>query len=182
MIDNNYHFEGKDKTGKPIIIDAAFVDGKYEVMAMNARTHMDFACERVDTLEQAEKEYAAMVDRYALSEGENPPLTGKYAKLRDDYAEARKIGEQAAHGEDDGGTCNFDSTALHLPRWNEKLVEQAAKEAGGNCFALKSYGGKRFVFSTPNVGQANRNTKAAEAMTKFLELRGYSATTYYQMD
>ena len=30
---------------------------------------------------------------------------------------------------EDGGTCNFDSPSLLLPRWQEKKIKQAAKEA-----------------------------------------------------
>lgn len=189
MIDNRYHFEGKDKQGKAIVIDLADLNSldrmsrayPYELMVM--RPHgAEIASSIYNNLADAEQAYNNAVTLYTLKEGENPPLKGKYAKLKADLAEALKIGRQAAEGHDDGGTCNLDSPALALPRWQEALVEQAAKEAGTHCFKWKLYGSTMYVFATPSVGQANRNTIAAEAMTEFLKQRGYATFCYQQAD
>lgn len=190
MIDNKYHFEGLDKSGKPIIIDIADLNsisrinhgvGRYEVMAMRPGGH-EIDCETAPTLEQAAKIYAEMIDRYALREGEDAPLTGKYAKLRDDLKSAYA---ETAHLEntEDGGTCNFDSPVLHLERWNADKIEQAAKEAGGS--ARKWTSGRMvmgWVFSPNSSGQGNRRTRRAEAISAAMKARGYSAGMYYQMD
>ena len=183
MINGEYHYNGVDKDGYAIIIDIADLTGygNYEVMAMR-NNGAEIACECFHTLDEAVKSYNAMIDRYTLKNGENPPLKGKYAKLKDDYAKAIAVGLEAAMFENDGGTCNFDSPMLFLPRWNEKLIEQAANEAGGGCYSIKRTGGKCYIMDTPPVGQANRNTVAARAMAKYLASCGYQASVYYQMD
>ena len=54
MIDNKYHFEGKDKAGKPIIIDIADLSGygDYEIMVMRPRWH-DIEVSTAETLDEA---------------------------------------------------------------------------------------------------------------------------------
>lgn len=111
-------------------------------------------------------------------------LTGKYAKLRDDLAEALLKGEIAemVFG-DDVGTCNFDSPTLLLPRWNTKLVEQAAMEAGTRCWKWTgSWGGGRFVISPHTHSQGYPRTRNAEAVSHYLKEAGYQAGMYYMMD
>ena len=181
MIDSKYHFEGRDKSGKPIIIDIADIGGRYEVMALRLNGS-EIACGVYRDLTDAIHAYDNMKILYALREGEDAPLTGKYAKLRDDLNAALEAAKQAALDVDDGGTCNLDAAALSLPRWRKSLVEQAAKEAGTGCFSWQSFGGLRYVFTTPRVGQAHRNEVAAETMTSELSRRGYDAFCYQQMD
>lgn len=182
MINNQYHYEGKDKHGKPIIIDVANLGGTYEVMAFVPRTGTEHECQRTASLEEAAQFYRDMLDRYALKEGENAPLTGRYAKLRDDLKAALKAAEQAAAGVDDGGTCCLDAPSLHLPRWRQSLVEQAAKEAGVGCSTWRLFGEKRYVFSMRTPGQARKVERAAEAATAELARRGYDSFCYQQAD
>ena len=99
----------------------------------------------------------------------------------EDLKEALAYGLEHA-GTDDGGTCNFDSPTLYLPRWNRKKVEAAAKTAGVGCFMWSSFSKRCYVFSVPGVGQGYTRTNAAEAMKDFLKSRGYEAGMYYQMD
>ena len=183
MIDGKYHFEGNDKTyGKNIIIDAAYDGARIEVMTLYARTGAEIECRRVDTVEQAAKIYAAMIARYAQRHGEEAPLTGKYAKLRDDLLAAYAETDHLERTED-GGTCNFDAPVLELERWNAAKIEQAAKEAGG--YARKwTYGSRTigWIFSPNSSGQGNRRTRRAEAISNAMSARGYSASMYYQMD
>ena len=110
-----------------------------------------------------------------------PELTGRYKKLAEDLKEALAYGLEHA-GTDDGGTCNFDSPTLYLPRWNRKKVEAAAKTAGVGCCMWSSFSKSCYVFSVPGVGQGYTRTNAAEAMKDFLKDRGYEAGMYYQMD
>ncbi len=50
-------------------------------------------------------------------------LTGRYAKLRDDLIDAVAAGIAAEEkNPDDGGSMNFDSAAIRLPRWNLSLI------------------------------------------------------------
>lgn len=107
-------------------------------------------------------------------------LTGRYAKLRDDLKTALGIGRAAQIGED-GGTCNFDATAIYLPRWKADLVKQAAKEAGTDCFEWE-FGRRKFVFLPDSNAQANDRSRNAEAITKYMQERGYVAFDYCQMD
>ena len=189
MIGTRYHYEGKDKQGKPIIIDLAdlnSIDGMkreypYELMIMRANG-TEIACSTHRTLAEAAKAYENSIALYALKKGENPPLTGKYAKLRDDLCAALSAGEQAAANVEDSGTCNMDACAVYLPRWRASLVEQAAKEAGTGCGDWTLFGRKQYVFFPRVSGQAYRREVAAEAMTAEMKRRGYDAFNYQAMD
>ena len=64
-----------------------------------------------------------------IKHNEPKPLTGKYAKLRDDLIKAHAIALDAAAQVDDGGTCNLDAPSLLLPRWQSAKVKQACEEA-----------------------------------------------------
>ena len=185
MIDNKYHYEGtiyvKGKKISNATIDACKWGSKYEIMVF--RGGVEYAVSTVDTVEEAEQIYDDYICKYTTPPTEpiEKPLTGKYKKLRDDLIIAVEAGKKADYGED-GGTCNFDSPSLLLPRWQEKKVQQAAKEAGISCFKWELYGGARYVFSTPTRAQGNRNCRVSEAMCKALETLGYSVTEYCSMD
>lgn len=110
-------------------------------------------------------------------------LTGKYAKLRDDLKIALLAGKSAEQANpEDGGTCNFDSPTLILPRWRKALVKQAAEEAGTSCFEWKFGIPGKFVFTPLTGGQGNARTRNAEAVKNMLKTMGYDAYMYYQMD
>lgn len=175
------HYDGTDNTGKRIIIDVAEIKpGRYEVMAMRPNGHEIESFWSSD-LDYITGLYAEYLDRYTKTP-EPSALTGKYAKLRDDLKAAVAAGKAAGALVDDGGTCNCDNPALHLPRWNRALVEQAAEEAGVGCSVWNLYGTKYFVFWCRFPGQAYKNEIAAEAATKALSEMGYDATCYQQMD
>lgn len=80
-------------------------------------------------------------------------LSGKYLKLAKDLKAAYEYGK-AHMGTDDGGTCNFDSPTLYLPRWNKEQVKAAVKAAGLNSFEWKPFGRQRafLVVSVPCAG------------------------------
>lgn len=189
MIGTRYHFEGKDKQGKPIIIDLAnldSIDGRmrvypYELMIMRPNgTEIAYSTHR--TLAEAAKAYENSITLYALKEGENAPLKGKYAKLRDDLKAALAVAEQSAENVEDSGTCNMDACAVYLPRWRASLVEQAAQKAGTGCGDWTLFGKKLYVFFPRVSGQAYRREVAAEAMTAEMKRRGYDAFNYQAMD
>lgn len=184
MIDNRLHFEGEcylngRKTN--LTIDTCRCLNRFETMVL--RNGVDLDCKYADTLEEAEKQYNEFVERYskAPSKPVETPLTGKYKKLSEDLKTALEIAKRADYGED-GGTCNFDAPAIILPRWIEKKVKQAAKEAGTNAFKWEGFGQTKYVFSTPTNAQGNRNTRVAEAMEQALNNMGYDTILYCAMD
>lgn len=167
--------------GRRVVLDTAEIyPGEFETMIYYP-DNMD----EVDSMESHSKD-EALKDfktlRYAYPpDGE--ALTGRYAKLRDDLKKALAAGVAAeAADPEDGGTCNFDSAALYLPRWNARKVEQAAKEAGTRCSDWSLYGQKHFVFCPITHAQANARSRNAEAVTAALKAMGYEAIDYCQMD
>lgn len=172
--------------GKPLVIDTATISGGpgcmtvYETMALRFPSGLDLACVRTHDEREARENHAAMLKKF--SEQPDAPLTGKYAKLRDDllaaYAETEYL-EQT----EDGGTCNYDSPTLQLPRWNADKIKQAAKEAGGSAWKW-TWGSTvmGWVFSPRSSGQANRRSRRAEAISAALKRMGYDVGMYYQAD
>lgn len=139
----------------------------------------------VATIEEATAANAEMFTRWTQKPKQTPPapLTGKYAKLRDDLRRALEAGRTAEDANpEDGGTCNFDSPALRLPHWTAEKVKQAAKEAGAGCFIWNCCGTKAYVFTPNTRAQGNARTRSAEEMTDALLAMGYDAITCFQMD
>lgn len=182
-----------------IIIDTAKIESAigpvYETMAMYERSGLDIEHIQTCDLNEARANHRAMVERYGREAAEyyaeqdakreeqaKKPLTGKYAKLRDDLKAACEAAAWTLNTED-GGTCNFDAPTIDLPRWNAEKIKQAAEEAGVGAFRWR-WGGTilGWVFSPRFTGQGNRRTRHAEAMSAELSRRGYDAGMYYQMD
>lgn len=182
----NLHKEYKWQ-GHNIIVDVADLGEayyqRYECMAMYA-SGLEIECVTTDDLENAERIYNRMLRDYP--EGEKP-LTGKWAKLRDDLTIALIYGRTAEikQYEKDGGdmgTCNLDAAWIAFPKGTRKaLVEQAARESGTRCFEWE-LGRKHFVFIPDTRAQGNPRAANAEAMAKALCELGYDAGTYCQMD
>ena len=107
--------------------------------------------------------------------------TDKYTQLASDLTAAVAAARAAAPGPD-GGTCNFDSLMLSLPRWNAAKIEAAAKAAGIRTFDSTFFGRKVWLFTVPCGGQADMRTRQAEAMYKAMKEAGYNASVWYQMD
>ena len=106
----------------------------------------------------------------------------KYRKLCEDIKKALQAGIEAENAmKNDGGCCNFDSAAIHLPRWGGKKVEEAAENAGTRAFKWYGLNGY-YVFWPKTHGHGNKRSANAEAMTKALRDMGYEAMMYCQMD
>lgn len=135
--------------GRIYTLDAAKLgEGKYEVMLLGPKTG-----EEVDSA-QTSTEADAIFQFDRLKKMYHHPAPAAAALV---YGLEHK-------GDDDGGTCNFDAPSLHLPGWEKKKVESAAKEAGLGCFVWNLWGHKSYVFSIQmGVGQGYTRTKAAEA-------------------
>lgn len=177
------HYEGPAKAGGPIIVDACQLKpGVFEVMVLRASSGQELASATVHSLPEAQDKYRELLQAHARPADGPAPLSGKYAKLRDDLRAALAAGRAAEDADpEDGGTCNFDAASISLPRWNTAKVEQAAKEAGTGCFVWE-LGRRRFVFNPNTRAQGNARSRNAEAMTKALRALGYDALDYCQMD
>lgn len=105
----------------------------------------------------------------------------RYEMLTLDLIRAANSAKPFADTED-GGTCNFDSMTLSLPRWKREKVKDAVSRAGLRCWAHSAWGAIEYVISVPVARQANARTRQAEAMRASMKERGYDAGMYYQMD
>ena len=180
------HYCGPDSAGRPIIVDAAEITaGHFEVAAFWGNVD-EIESDEVEDIDTARRLYSELLHKLTAPKPQQAaakPLTGKYAKLRDDLKAALAAGRAVEDDDpEDGGACNFDAASLLLPRWKEALVEQAAEEAGTGCFTWSLFGKKRFVFRPNTNGQANARSRNAEAMTDALARMGYQAFCYQQLD
>ncbi len=174
--------------GRRVILDTAELSpSNYETMLMTPGGYVEIASMSATTEAEALRHFAAIRAAYPPDKpkAKRAPgaLTGRYAKLRDDLKKALDAGRAAEDANpEDGGTCNFDSAALSLPRWTAEKVKQAAKEAGTGCFIWNCYGSKLFVFGPDSRAQGNARSRNAKAMTAALRSMGYDAMDYCQMD
>lgn len=104
----------------------------------------------------------------------------KYEQLERDLKVAVENAKRVAENAEDGGTCNFDSLELRLPRWNREKVKETAKNAGVGAWFSDYW--KAFIISVPVFAQADRRTIQAEEMARTMKELGYSASVYYQID
>ena len=168
--------------GRRVILDTCeLTPGKYETMLMHPNGH-EITSRAASTEADAIADFDELLTAYpADTKPAAPkPLTGKYAKLRDDLIKAHAVALDAAAQVEDGGTCNLDAPSLLLPRWQSAKVKQACEEAGGDYFRW-GYS-NRYVICLRLPGQANKRETAAEAMTKALSDMGYDALTYCAID
>ena len=164
--------------GRRVILDTCeLAPGKYETMLLYPNGH-EIDCRTARTEADAIADFDKLLAAYpADTKPAAPkPLTGKYAKLRDDLIKAHAIALDAAAQVEDGGTCNLDAPSLLLPRWQSAKVKQACEEAGGDYFRW-GYS-NRYVICLQLPGQAYKRETAAEVMTKALADMGYDALTY----
>lgn len=172
--------------GRRVILDTSeLAPGKYETMLLYPTNGHEIACRTAHTEADAISDFEAIYQAHPadpeIKRTEPKPLTGKYAKLRDDLRKVYEIGKAAAAQVEDGGTCNFDAPSISLPRWQSAKVKQACKEAGCGCFEWKSFG-RCWVIHFRIPGQAYKRETAAEVMTKALADMGYDALTYCAID
>lgn len=109
----------------------------------------------------------------------------KYEKLTADLKAAYKTALKACKDTDEGGTMNFDSPGLYLPRWNTRQTEAAVKAAGFSAIKWEErYLGKPgfYMIAVNFGGVGNRNSEGAEAMTAALAALGYDTFCYCESD
>lgn len=110
-------------------------------------------------------------------------LKGKYLEFANDLKEAVTEYRNAASITADTGTCNFDTCCVRLPRWKTNNVLEAAAEAECSAYKQEFFSGYVYMISPKGyLGQADRRTKAAEAMCEKLRELGYDTFVWYQMD
>ena len=180
-----YHKEITHR-GRPAIVDVAELFGEFEVMTFRPDGD-EIDCKTFADETEAVKAAKAMTRKYADKKPQPPkPLTGRYAKLRDDIMTALEAGRAAEAQEfqrnGDGGTCNFDSPALTLPRWSAEKIQQAAKEAGTSAYKWTLYGSTRWVIVPDSRCQAEPRSTNAKLMRDVFSALGYDAVMYYQAD
>lgn len=167
--------------GRRAILDTCEIaPGKFETMLMR-KDGTEIDCRISYTEADAYADFAVLYAAHPQKPAAPKPLTGKYAKLRDDLRKVYEIGKAAAAQVEDGGTCNLDAPSLLLPRWQSAKIEQACKEAGCGCFEWNCFN-RRWVICFHIPGQAYKRETAAEAMTKALADMGYDALTYCAID
>lgn len=107
----------------------------------------------------------------------------KYEKLTEDIKKALAAGAAAeAARPGDGGTCNFDSPALRLPRWIGKKIQAAAEAAGTFADDWDLYGHKYWIIWPNCKGHADARCVYSRAMCKAFDDLGYDCTEYCQAD
>lgn len=106
---------------------------------------------------------------YLKQDRDVPEPVGRYKKLAVDLEKA-KIYAKGRMGNDGSGAFNFDSVSIYLPRWREKLIINAAKTAGVDCFKRRR--GSSYLISISKAGDCLMRTKAVEAMSDFLNNMG----------
>jgi len=113
----------------------------------------------------------------------------KYLKLIEALKQAKQAAQDADPGEDnDGGSCNFDCPAIHLPRVKSSTLATVKEKAGVGLSSIHSWGAGWYRVGVPLKGQAARNTAMAEAAAKALEEAlkkaslPWKVTVFYQLD
>lgn len=82
----------------------------------------------------------------------------------------------------DGGSCNFDSVYIPVPRMTQKQVDEL-QSLSGVSLSLRTSGWQgRRIHINCGEGQANRNTVMAEECCKSLQSDGLDAHMYYMLD
>lgn len=107
----------------------------------------------------------------------------KYNQFREVLRAALAAGRAAeAANPEDGGACNFDATAIRLPRWRADKVKQAVQEAGTSCYSIKRPGGTVWLITPDTHAQANARSRNSEAVTAALRAAHWDAFDWCQLD
>lgn len=106
----------------------------------------------------------------------------KYEQLKQDLTEAVEKAKETALTTDDGGTCNFDSCLLFLPRYNEEKTIEAIKAVGIGGFKSNHFGKVCYMLGNPIFAQGNQRTAQAEKINEVMRSKGYNTAVYYMMD
>ena len=169
-------------TGKiePLTVSTVCINGEYKT-AVLTENYYDIAEVTNNDEQAAMAAHDRFIKQYKRPEPKPIILTGKYLHLVDALRKAAAEAEQFGNTED-GGTCNFDSLELTLQGYREAETMKAAEQAGLRAFTTKIFKQKVYVVSVPISRQGNARTRQAEAMAKTMQVLGYSASVYYQMD
>lgn len=113
----------------------------------------------------------------------------QYAELIAALKKAREKATAAGLLSDDGGTYNFDSPVLYMPKGTrETTMDKIGLCAGVSFMKWESRpfaGADRsawLIFGDFMSGQGNRRSRSTEAFAASLKADGFESDTYYQMD
>jgi hypothetical protein len=105
-----------------------------------------------------------------------------FAKLTTDVTAAMEAGQQVADATEDNGTCNMDGVLLRIPRIKEANVVAALAAAGVNTDKNNwGWHGIGYMINPP-WGQAEKRSRACDAIRKHLTESGYEVSGFYMMD
>ena len=112
----NLHYCGPDSAGRPIIVDVAEITaGHFEIAAVWGNGD-EIESDEVEDIDTARRLYSELLHKLTAPKPQQAaakPLTGKYAKLRDDLKAALAAGRTVEDDDpEDGGACNFDAASL----------------------------------------------------------------------
>ena len=105
----------------------------------------------------------------------------KYELLTSALITAKAAANQH-NNDDDGGTCNFDTAYIRLPRWHRQQTIKAFANAGLRTDVWNIFGGSAYMILGCYTGQGDRRTNQAEAIRETMQAAGYDCHIYYQMD
>lgn len=106
------------------------------------------------------------------------PLTGQYARLRDDLELSLAAGRAAEDAAPrDNSFWNWNCFSIVLPHWNSERVAQAAKEAGTFC-ARCSRTSFKWVFLPNSRKRGAPSVLNTETVAVSLRSMGYKAAVY----
>lgn len=147
----------------------------YETLLASPDFEVEYVQLRTTSEPQAIADFNHLKKQYHIE-----PLKGRYAKLAKELEAAAAHGLDVAAGTDDGGTCNLDAVLLNLKGWGVAKVEEVAKVADVGVREAGLRG--NYIFSLRCSYQGNARTVASKAMCEALQLAGYDASMYYQID
>lgn len=178
MIEKQTNIENPN--GTKFLISTVKVAGEYQTMVLNSN-FLDIEETRTNVLSDALKWHDIYANQYTQKVKPPVRLTDQYLKLVDALKQAAESARPLADTED-GGTCNFDSLELELPRWNEEKTIAAFHAAGLSGFKTTQFRCPVFVISPPISRQGTARTRQAEKMRDVMKELGWDASVWYQMD
>lgn len=165
---------------KFLISTVLYAFGDYETMVLEPDGG-DLEEHHTKQEDEALRIHNKFIKQYTQKVEKPVKLTGRYLELSKHLKiaaeEAKPLGDT-----EDGGTCNFDSLQLKLPRYNERLTIAAMEAAGLTGYKATFWKLAFFVVSPPINRQANARTRQARKMEKVMSKLGYDASVYYRMD
>ena len=82
----------------------------------------------------------------------------------------------------DGGSCNFDTPYVTVPKGTRSSTIKECAEAAGVHVSPHYTSASRWMVHVTTTGQGYRRTKGAEAARDALKANGFESFVYYAVD